>query len=162
MKIGIMSDTHDHMTRTRHAVDLMMSRHVEAVIHAGDFISPLTFDSISHLDAPFYGVFGNNDGEKYFLRKRFAAIGELHERFFIIELGGLKLLVTHENEVVESLARSGDYDVVIYGHTHVTDIRTIGRTLLINPGEVCGWLNGRPTIAILDTETRQTELIALQ
>ena len=162
MKIGIMSDSHDHMTRTRHAVDVMMERQVEAVIHAGDFISPLTFDSMSHLNVPFYGVFGNNDGEKLFLKKRFAVLGELHERFLIVELGGLKIIATHEDAVAESLARSGDYDVVIYGHTHLPDIRTIDKTLLINPGEVCGWLNGRPTIAILDTETRQTELIPLK
>jgi len=36
------------------------------IIHAGDFISPITFDYMKDIDVPFLGVFGNNDGEKNF------------------------------------------------------------------------------------------------
>ena len=161
MKVGVMSDSHDHMTFIRRAIDAFEDRGVGAIIHAGDFISPITFDYMKDITVPFHGVFGNNDGEKRFLRERFSAIGELHERFFIGEFGGLRFLVTHEHDVVDSLARSGDYDVVVYGHTHEIDVRKVGETLVVNPGETCGWCTGHHTIAVVDTEKRDAEIIEL-
>ena len=134
---------------------------VGAIIHAGDFISPITFDYMKDIDVPFHGVYGNNDGEKFFLRKRFAAIGELHERCFIGEIGGLKIIVVHEEDVVNSLANSQDYDIIVYGHTHKHEIRKVGNTLVVNPGEVCGWCSGQHTVAIIDTEKKAAEIITL-
>ena len=154
-----MSDSHDRMTMIRSAVVLFKQNAVEMIIHAGDFISPITFNYMKDIDVPFIGVFGNNDGEKSFLKKRFENIGELHERCFKGEIAGKKFVVLHENDLVDSIAKSGDYDVVIYGHTHEIDIRKIGNTLVLNPGEVCGWLTGKYTVAILDTDTLDVEII---
>jgi predicted phosphodiesterase len=36
-----------------------------------------------------------------------------------------------------------------------------GNTLLINPGEACGWLYGAPTAAILDLESLSVEILKL-
>ena len=159
MKIGVMSDSHDRMTMIRSAVAVFKEHGVEYIIHAGDFISPITFNYMKDIDVPFVGVFGNNDGEKAFLRKRYKNIGGLHERCFKGEIGGLKFIVLHENDLVDSLAKSGDYDVVVYGHTHEIDVRKVGKTLVINPGEVCGWCSGKHTVAVLDTKTMDVEII---
>ena len=161
MNIGIMSDSHDHMPMIRRALQRFTDAGVGAVIHAGDFISPLVFGCFAGLTVPFYGVFGNNDGEKRGLQKRFKPLGEIHERFFLGEIAGLKFAVSHEPDVIESLARSGDYDVVVCGHTHLVDVRTVGRALLINPGEVCGWSSGRCSVALLETQTKQVQIIDL-
>jgi len=60
------------------------------------------------------------------------------------------------------LAESGKFDVVVYGHTHNADIRKASSgCLIINPGEVCGWLTGKPTVAILNTETMEVKLMEL-
>jgi len=69
--------------------------------------------------------------------------------------------VLHEDDLVDSLAKSGDYDVIIYGHTHRTDIRKIGNTLIVNPGELCGWLTGKYTVAIIDTENLNAKIISI-
>ena len=159
MKIGVMSDSHDRMTMIRYAVAIFKERGVEYIIHAGDFISPITFNYMKDIDVPFVGVYGNNDGEKFFLKKRFQEIGELHERSFIGEIAGLKFIVLHEDDLVDSLAKSADYDVIIYGHTHKIDVRKVGKTLVLNPGEVCGWCSGKHTVAILETETLDVEII---
>ena len=66
-----MSDSHDRKTMIRSAVVLFKKHGVETIIHAGDFISPITFNYMKEIDVPFIGVFGNNDGEKAFLKKRF-------------------------------------------------------------------------------------------
>ena len=159
MKIGVMSDSHDRMTMIRSAVVIFKNRGVEYIIHAGDFISPITFDYMKDIDVPFIGVFGNNDGEKSFLKKRYHNIGELHERLFVGKIAGLKFIVIHENDLVDSIAKSGDYDVVVYGHTHKVDVRKVEKTLVVNPGEVCGWCSGKHTVAIIDTETLDVEIV---
>jgi predicted phosphodiesterase len=52
-------------------------------------------------------------------------------------------------------------DFLIYGHTHKSDIRRAGRTLIINPGEAGGWLSGRCTAVVLDPESREAEILSL-
>ncbi|MND09260.1 phosphodiesterase [compost metagenome] len=51
--------------------------------------------------------------------------------------------------------------VVIHGHTHLQEMKTRGDTLIVNPGEACGWLNGSPTAAVLDLDTKHVEFIKL-
>jgi len=34
-----------------------------------------------------------------------------------------------------------------------------GRTLVVNPGECCGYLSGKRTVALVDTETMNAELM---
>lgn len=161
MLIGIMSDSHDHMGMIRRAVALFSSAGVEFVLHAGDFISPLTFDCMKDLRVPFRGVFGNNDGEMLFLQQRYAAIGSIYPRFYKDTLGGLRFVMTHDDAIVDSLAHSGDYDVVVYGHTHRIDVRRAGTADIINPGEVCGYSTGRATVALYDTAQRTTTILDL-
>jgi predicted phosphodiesterase len=40
-------------------------------------------------------------------------------------------------------------------------MRSEGESLVINPGEACGWLFGAPSAAILDLDTRRVEFINL-
>ena len=40
MKIGIISDSHDHVDNIRRAVSVFREASVELVIHAGDIVSP--------------------------------------------------------------------------------------------------------------------------
>ena len=77
-----------------------------------------------------------------------------------IEVDGKKIAVTHYPEPAETLAGSGAYDVVIYGHTHRAEIRG-SKPLVINPGECGGWLEGKSTIVILDLSAMEAELIEL-
>jgi putative phosphoesterase len=51
--------------------------------------------------------------------------------------------------------------VVVHGHTHETRVCREGNTLVINPGEVCGYLSGRPTIALLDTDAMDVRVVSL-
>ena len=40
MKIGIMSDSHDHFDNIRKSIELFKARKVDHVIHLGDFVNP--------------------------------------------------------------------------------------------------------------------------
>ena len=61
MRIGVVSDTHNNLKNCRKIVDLFNKSGVEKVVHTGDITQPKTLDVFSKLEAPLFGVFGNND-----------------------------------------------------------------------------------------------------
>jgi hypothetical protein len=159
VKIGILSDSHDDMAAIARAVALFNAEGVERVLHAGDIVSPFTFEVFRDLQAPLGGVFGNNDGDRLLLRERSA--GALHTQPHFVTLDGMRGVIVHEPLLVKALAHSGDFDLVIYGHTHVPDVRTEGRTLVVNPGKAASLNKGRATVALLETGTREARIIDL-
>jgi len=158
--IGLFTDTHDNKDSVEKAVRLFNSRRVGLVIHGGDFIAPFTARWMSALDSPMIGVFGNNDGERFGLRASFEKIGPIHRAPFGFEHEGRRLLILHEPDEVDALAKSGEYDVIFYGHTHKIDVRK-GDTLIVNSGEAGGWVSGRSTVAILNLKTMEIEIVDL-
>jgi hypothetical protein len=170
MKVGIISDTHDLLSAISDAVAIFNDEGIELLIHAGDFVSPFTSQPFKKLKAPLVGVFGNNDGDKLLLTKFYKSegVGELYEDPYEFEFVTKKIIVTHKPQIVESLAASGRYDVVIFGHTHKALIEQHSgrtgdseKTWVINPGECCGYLTGRKTVALLDLEFDDVRPVAL-
>jgi putative phosphoesterase len=165
MKVGIISDTHDRLPLIENAVERLNEKAVGLVLHMGDYISAFAVQRLKPLKAHLVGVFGNNDGDKELLKKRFAELdAEIRGRFAEIEIDGLKIAMLHgeDEELLHSLINTGGYDVIVHGHTHEATIYKQGRTLVINPGEVCGYLSENSTIAILDTETLDAEILQLR
>ena len=158
-KIAIISDTHDNLDNIAAAIRVIKQKNAELIIHAGDFCSPYTAFPFSGIDIPLIGVFGNNDGDKLALRDKFSDIGEIFDYSHQLIVDGKKILITHYPDLVESLAKSGDYDFVIFGHTHKLEIYTKGKTTVINPGTLSGDLAQSSTFIVLDTLTNQTEVI---
>jgi len=156
--IGIISDSHDNMPKIESAVELFNSEGVELVLHGGDFISPLTADPFARLNAPFIGVFGNNDGERLYLTKKFEDIGKIYPDYHEFSFGERRGVLMHEPKFIDALVASGMYDLIVYGHTHKVDIRE-GKIVVVNPGECCGWMTGRATVVILDADTMQPRVI---
>lgn len=163
--VGILSDTHDNIWALTAILRRFQEAGVSYVIHAGDFIAPFNAKYFADMDAEFLGVFGNNDGEKIGLTKAFSLVGDLHSGPHPLRIGGKRFLVMHEPGAVDSIAKSGDYDCVVYGHTHEVDIRTIprasgdGETLVVNPGEGSGWVTGKATAVVIDLGTMSPETI---
>lgn len=163
-KVGIVADTHDRL----YAIDLVVKKfndeNVDLVLHAGDYVAPFAVLRFKPLKAKLIGVLGNNDGDHNLLRRRFEEIGaQLHGRFAEINIGGLRVALIHGEDdiLLRALMNSGYYDILIYGHTHRAETQNVGRTLVINPGEACGYLTGKATIAILNVEERSAEIIEL-
>ena len=40
------------------------------------------------------------------------------------------------------------HNVIVHGSEHQQSMKTRGDSLIINPGEACGWINGAPTAAV--------------
>ena len=104
------------------------------------------------------GVFGNNDGERIVVAKRFEAIGgEVHPNLASTTLGDRTIAVMHYPELAILIAKSCDYDIVVYGHTHKIDIQK-EQSLLLNPGETGGWTTGKSTVAVVDIDTLEAKI----
>ena len=173
MKVGIIADTHDNLTAISKAVEIFNDASIELLIHAGDFVAPFTERPFRELKAPLVGVFGNNDGDKLLLKKLYQenGVGELHEDPYEFELAAKKIIITHKPMIVKPLAASGRYNVVVYGHTHKAVIERYSnrnnggagseKTLVINPGECCGYITGRKTVAILNLEKEEAKIVEL-
>ena len=147
MQIGVISDTHDNIPKLKAAVELFNEEQVELVLHAGDIIAPFAVVAMADLKCRAIAVLGNNDGEKVILTQKFESIGELHPNIAKVEIGGRQIAVVHYPDLAEPLASSGQFDIVIYGHTHEVNVRK-EKTLILNPGEGGGWLTGKCTVAL--------------
>ena len=157
MLIGVISDTHDHLTTIDRAIDLFDQRGVHAMIHPGDLVAPFAARRLLKYNGPIYVTYGNNDGEREGLRK---ILPQITDGPLKITMGGKKILVHH---FIEWCSQSDidEADIVITGHTHEVVSKEQDGTLLLNPGECCGWVNDRATVGLLDTEAMSMEIVEL-
>ena len=162
MRVGLMADSHDRLPAIAEFVKQMQSAGVTMLLHAGDYCAPFALNPIEEASMTLAGVFGRNDGDTQgLLAKASAGFGaELFEGPHSFELGGQRVLLVHDLADVQ--ARSIEaHGVVIHGFTHQQEMKTRGDTLIVNPGECCGWLYGTPKAAIIDLDSRQVEFLAL-
>ncbi|MCC7204677.1 MAG: metallophosphoesterase [Phycisphaeraceae bacterium] len=157
MKIGVLSDTHDRLPTFRRAVAMFRHLKVDAVIHAGDFIAPFAAKVVAPevLDIPFHCVYGNNDGERKGLK---AVLPNIQDGPLRMTIGGKTLVVHHFIDWLKPTDLAGA-DVVITGHTHEVVNEARDGKLILNPGECCGWVHDRCTVAILDLDAVKAQIV---
>jgi len=157
MKVGVISDTHDRLATFRRALAMFRRLKVDAVLHAGDLVAPFAAKLIAPtaIDIPIYCIYGNNDGERKGLKQ---ILPQIQDGPLTVQLGGRTIVVNH---FIDDL-RPEDFrgaDVVITGHTHEVVNEMRDGTLYLNPGECCGWVNDRPTVALLDLDTLTAQIV---
>lgn len=162
MKIAVISDSHDNIWKLGDAIPHLQK--ADAVIHCGDLCAPFMVKRMGEGlgEIPIHIVWGNNDGDTFLIAKvasRFPNV-KLHGPMAQLELNSLTVGVNHYPAIARGLALSGEYDVVCYGHDHSAHEEKIGQCLLLNPGELMG-MNGRSTIAFVDSERRDVEFVEL-
>ncbi|MEG0426637.1 MAG: YfcE family phosphodiesterase [Akkermansia sp.] len=155
MRIGVISDIHDRLDHLQLVMEELREADCEAIICLGDICAPFTLLALlehsEHL--PIHLVFGNNDGD-IFLLSQIASHHDrvtLHGQFGQTVIAGLRIAMTHYPAIATPLAKSGDYDVILYGHNHTAASTIVGHCILGNPGEIMGRL-GTIGYGILDTD----------
>ena len=162
MRVGVMADSHDRVPAIAEIVKQMQAAGVSMLIHAGDYCSPFALRPIEEASMSLAGVFGKNDGDPAgLLAKASAGFGaEIFESPHSFEVGGQRILVVHDIGEVQPRSIEG-HSIVVHGCTHQQEMKHRGDTLILNPGEACGWLYGTPKAAIIDLDDKKVELISL-
>jgi putative phosphoesterase len=160
MKIGILSDTHDQVVRTRTAVSLLIERGAEALIHCGDLTIPdVVYECAQR---PAYFVFGNCDHDLESLARAIREIGgSCLGTGGLITLAAKQIAVTHGDSLTElrRLARL-EPQFLCSGHTHKTSDEVKGPTRWINPGALFRaptW-----TVALLDIASNHVTVLPIR
>ena len=163
MLIGILSDIHDLLQNLEKALTVFQERKITTLIFCGDFCSPIPARVLGKYAGDVHCVFGNGDGDRFhiaeFAHGDFPSL-KLHGEYADLQLGGVKIAVTHYPFYARALAETGRYQAVFSGHTHVQSEERIGDCLWLNPGEIMGW-QGKATCAVYDTATNTSEIIVL-
>jgi len=160
MLIAILSDIHDNIWALDKVLTDVHAAGAAALIFCGDFCAPFSLALLAErFHGPIHAVAGNNDGDMLLLARNAAKAGNvtLHGPFAELNLEGRRIFVTHYPTIGEAIAAGGLYDLVCCGHNHQPEIRRIGKSLLVNPGEVMGRF-GHSTYAIYDTAGGEAQL----
>lgn len=162
MKIGILSDTHGHVEKTKRALKLLKEAQVDQYIHCGDLGSEdVLYAMASEIDlakTPLTAVWGNVDRWDPALPQFPILEGlTLKPDQASLDFSGKKALVIHGDDQsgFRRAVLSGKYDFVFTGHTHVAEDRMEGSTRVINPGAV--YRSPEPSVAVLDLEKDELE-----
>lgn len=119
-RIGVLSDTHGKL---REEVAEIL-RECDVILHAGDINTPKVMESLQAI-APLYIVRGNADKEW----------AEEIPEMLSEEICGLQVFMVHNKKQIPK--DTGDYDLVVFGHSHKYEERKEGNCLYLNPGS-CG------------------------
>lgn len=163
MRIGILSDTHDHVENTRRALEILRQEQVERLFHCGDVTSPEVVSLFEGWDVLF--VRGNLDRLDA-LEPAVVALGR--QPFLGDEMTttvtGRRIAILHgdDTERLRQVIASGEFDYVFHGHTHRRRDERIGRTRVINPGALGGVRHESRSFCILDLETDELRFIEVE
>ncbi len=128
VKIGIISDSHTKFDRAAKAIDMLLEKGAEFFIHAGDIVEEETLDYLKKSGKRYVAVYGNNDSHLVHIHNKYNRVQE--PNYFKLAYTTCKLMHL-------PFYMTNDTEVVIFGHTHKFSVEYTGKTLYLNPGEVC-------------------------
>lgn len=163
MNILIISDTHDRTDHIKKVLEQTKEDSIETIIHCGDLVEPETLAAFENVEVPIYYVFGNNEGREEAIVQTCERMGihyflDLGE--FIVE--GRKIVITHYPKVAKSLAAFGNFDLILFGHSHNRYKEKLPNGgWYVNPGNLAG-LREEAYYAIYDTIAHTVDIRKLQ
>jgi putative phosphoesterase len=164
MKIGVLSDTHNHLENLRRALAVFESQDISTLIHCGDFTGVEIAQAMQGFRV--IGVFGNGDAASGEIRR--VLLEQNLESYagllFRGEIGGSRIAVVHGHmpALLEELVRSQEYEYVFQGHSHQHGEELVGNTRVINPGALGGLHRDQRHICILDLSLGKTRFMNME
>jgi putative phosphoesterase len=164
MRLAVLSDIHDNLWNLAAAMTVV--RTVDVLLCCGDLCSPFVIDELTKCECPVHIVFGNNDADLFRITSKALKkpICQVYGEFFQATFDGKRVAMNHFDYLARPIAKSGDYDVVCFGHNHEFEISREGSTRLLNPGPIMGakfssgqWEDVTATFLVYDTTSDSTE-----
>jgi hypothetical protein len=163
MKIGLLSDTHNHKDNLVAALKALAREQIRVVVFCGDVTDVELIPLLSGFEVHL--IEGNIDHAPGALRRAIERLG--NGSTFGLEhtatIDGKRIAALHGHLVdrlIEAI-HSGLYDYVIHGHTHRRRDERAGSTRVINPGALGGVQYETRSFAILDPATDELRVVEL-
>ncbi len=152
MRVLVISDTHIPLrASTLPRVIYDRIEKVDMIIHAGDFTSPDVYYELRSLK-PTKAVYGNMDDPRLLDILREVETFEI-EGIRVGLFHGLGPPVGLEERVLQKLSNYGEFDLIIYGHSHRASYRVKDGVHILNPGSPTDTVfASRRTYAIVEIE----------
>ena len=128
MKIGIISDTHKKVGKTKKALKMLLENGANFIIHAGDIVEIEILELLKNCGLEYIAVYGNNDAHLIEHQELYNLVQEP----YYFKLANTKFKLMHI-----PFYMAPDSDVIIFGHTHTFTSEFKNNTLFLNPGEIC-------------------------
>ncbi|MDP4178115.1 MAG: metallophosphoesterase [Bacillota bacterium] len=145
MLAAVVSDTH----RYKFAISKVINKvkNADILIHLGDNI-----DDAASLSSEFSGKIISVRGNCDFSNKIESECTEIIEgkTFFITH--GHKYDVKYSIDTILDKGKSINADIVLYGHTHISQIEYIDGIWIVNPGSPSLPRDGFPSIATIEID----------
>ena len=165
MKIAIISDIHENFHNLLLALQEMQKHQIEQILCLGDLMNCGVAKILATQDIPVHMIWGNNDGEVVEIVLTAAAKNSVMtvglNTYDFMEFDGRKIFITHYDDLQEPMAKSGAFDAIFFGHSHIQSSEYIGNCLLVNPGEIAAAKTGKATFAIYDTKDNTASILTL-
>lgn len=158
-KIAILSDSHDNISALKQALEGARAGGAVALLHCGDLCAPFMLNLIGEgFAGPVHVIFGNNDGDGRLLQTIASKHPHvtLHGIYAELTIAERRIAMIHYPEPALRIAQSGEFDLVCYGHNHDKYAGQIGKTWLVNSGELLG-MKSTPTWGLYDCATNRFE-----
>ncbi len=166
MRIGVVSDTHNHLPNVSRIVEILNEARVDRVVHTGDITQAKTLEVLARLDAPLHAVYGNNDlPERESLKSAAEQLGiHLCDPPLELDWADRRLWVVHdprdfEYTLPKARSRGLAPALILHGHDHRYRLEKHRRTLIFNPGECAGHMRGRNAVGVVDLVTLECETL---
>jgi len=164
MKVGIVSDSHGKVSRLKRALEVLIARGAEIIVHCGDVGSEDCIVALADANLPCFVVAGNMDKhvDRFAIAAKQTGVNFDPSKIIITLDDGQRLAITHGNdgEIFRQLLADDSIRYICTGHTHKAADERIGQKRLINPGAL---RHAHPTtVAMLDTQTDTVEHIRIK
>jgi putative phosphoesterase len=130
MIVGVISDTHGVLNRQ--ALEALEG--VQHIIHAGDIGNPDIIQTLEKI-APLTAVRGNMDSGVW---------SNSLPAYEMITLNQSCFYILHNLDRLDLEPQSAGIDIVVSGHTHFPEIKSVNQVLYFNPGSASSSRYGGP------------------
>lgn len=159
--VGVISDTHvPARAKGIPSKIFEVFKGVDLIIHAGDIVELDVLKDLENI-APVIAVHGNMDFDE--VRIELPAVNS-------IEVKGKKIGIVHDagifgTELMKRIAEENDFDILVFGHTHIQFFMEDGDRTFINPGSATNPIPPflvKPSVALLRISKERVEPIFVE
>ncbi len=161
MKILIISDSHGNITNIKSVMEIARKSKMDAVIHAGDWNTPESAETVLSYNILTFTVLGNADIAPEVEKKLKTKSKKFDKNFLVLDLAGKKIGITHKPSDNNSFFKKGKsfagdgLDLIVNGHLHSKFYKEEKGTRIVRPGALVSAIN----FAVYDTVKDEVDFI---